>query len=103
MLHNYHLKDNIRISTVFLHRFIYQLMYLLYGYIIKILYRKNEKDADLILGELKLGFLCYDEENRKDANQLTQKNIYRWILIYPVSISLASSIVMKLIQIRPVD
>lgn len=105
MLHNYHLKDNVRISTVFLHRFIYQLMYLLYGYIIKILYIKNKKDADLILLGLQLGFLCYDKKNREIAaisSPLTQKSLKRFLLMVVITISLSSSIVMKLIQIRPV-
>jgi hypothetical protein len=108
MLHDYHLKEKgkkIKIINVFIQRVIYNLLYLLYGYILKFGYRKNEKMADLILKGLQLGFICYDIKNRKIAatsSPLTQKNIYRWILIYPISISLGSSIFLKLIQIRPV-
>jgi len=108
MLHDYHLKEKgkkIKIINVFIQRAIYNLLYLLYGYILKFAYRKNKKMADLILMDLQLGFLCYDKKNREIAatsSPLTQKSLTRFLLMVVITISLASSIVMKLIQIRPI-
>ena len=107
MLHDSHNKENkIKVGKMFLYRMITgELPHLLYGYIIKFLYRNNSEDQGELLKKMQLRFLSDDKDIRqegKDNYPLTQKSLAQWSLISLLVYPLASSIVMKLIQIRPV-
>ena len=82
-----------------------ELPQLLYGYIIKFLYRNNSIDQGELLKKMQLRFLSDNDEIRNEGKKdfpLTQKSLAQWSLISLLVYPLASSIVMKLIQIRPV-
>ena len=74
--------------------------------VIKFLYRNNSKDqGDELLKELDFWFLSSNSKIRKEGKEkypIMQTSLPQWCFIRLLVLPLASSIVMKLIQIRSV-